>query len=699
MPDTQEPKGWDEKYRPRVFGDLVGQDGAVAWCKERVRERQVKTLLLHGPSGCGKTTIARVLGNALNCRAPVDGSPCLSCDICREFKPKNDTYYREHLCASQGGLEDARMLVRASSASGSRKYRKIFALDEAHRMTGAAFDALLSRLEEPNSTTVFMLLTTDLEAIPEAVLTRSLRIEIRPISDEDALTYLNKICRHEGLEPEAAALQLLVETGRGSPRRLIRDLERVKDFGSLTYDGVRRALDLDHADVVPAYLKVALTGGPLEQQLRLLEGWVTAPERKIRLVEELLVYLLFNEVHRVERSHAIHDRVSVTDRRVLVEALTARAAAARTDVPSFIERLAELWRSSTARQASASDLALLISRFHGYLGPLPVPSEARGAAGPGVTTDSLMKRPRRARAQTPAKAIGAGTVAEHLTYAQACVLWDAASFMAQEFGVWFNMRVTIRHVEGRIGDRTAAEIVGTLLQRLSMKLRGRGAWHWIYVHEFAPRGRTDILLHVLDEQRVEVRRWLLDNFRRGHLPPGDSRTLRVGRLLNLPEARHHRLHFRYMRYLCRGLDPDCMARDERGREGAVLDLLRVLARWRRSIGTVPPGGRRFWVSEGIGEGAQRRCDEERMTFLSALRDHAWRHVAFGWEEREHQDRERERERRAAALARLAIDKAAAPGAILAKARDELRDSWPLDARARKRRWRGWWTRGAAGAKG
>ncbi len=176
-----------------------------------------------------------------------------------------------------------RQLVRASSATGSRKYRKIFALDEAHRLTGAAFDALLSRLEEPPSNTVFMLLTTDLDAIPPAILTRSQLTEIRPISDADALTYLKDICDSEGLDPEASALQLLVETGRGSPRRLIRDLEMVKDFGSLTYDGVRRALDLDHANVVPAYLKAALTGGPLEQQLRLLEGWVTSPERKIRL--------------------------------------------------------------------------------------------------------------------------------------------------------------------------------------------------------------------------------------------------------------------------------------------------------------------------------------------------------------------------------------------------------------------------------
>jgi DNA polymerase-3 subunit gamma/tau len=695
MPDTQETRGWDGKYRPRVFDDLVGQGAAVAWCKERVGERQLKTLLLHGPSGCGKTTIARLLGNALNCRAPVDGSPCLICDICREFNPKNDPYYREHPCASQGGVEAARMLVHASSASGNPRYRKIFALDEAHRMTGAAFDALLSRFEEPNSTTVFMLLTTDLEAIPEAVLTRSLRIEVRPISDEDALTYLNKICRLEGLAPEAAALQLLVETGRGSPRRLIRDLERVKDFGSLTYNGVRRALDLDHADVVPAYLKAALTGGPLEQQLRLLEGWMTAPERKIRLVEELLIYLLFNEVHRVERPHAIHDRVSGADRRLLVEALTARAAAARTEVATFTERLAELWRSSTARQASASDLAILISRFHGYLGPLPVPTEARGAAGPGAPAEKSMTRSRRARIQVPAKDTGPGAASERLTYEQACVLWDAASFMTQEFGVWFNLRVTIRHVAGRVGDTTASEIVGTLLQRLSMKLRGRGAWHWIYVHEFGPHGRTDILLYVPDEQRVEVRRWLLDNFRRRHLPCGDSRTLRVGCLMNLPEARRHRLHVRYMRYLCRGLDPDCRARDEHGRDRTVLDFLRVPPRWRRPIGAVPPGGRRFWLSAEIGESAQRRCREERMTFLSALRDHAWRYVASGWELREYQDRERERERRAAALARLAIDNATAPGAIADRARDELRELWPLDARARKRLWRGWWTRGAA----
>ncbi len=233
----------------------------------------------------------------------------------------------------------------------------------------------------------------------------------------------------------------------------------------------------------------------------------------------------------------------------------------------------------------------MISRFHGVLGRWPVLDREWGTAELEASPRKLMKRPRRKKAVKPEQAAAEVIAAEYLSYEQVCVLWDAASFMAQQFGIWFNMRVTIRHVGGVVGDKTAAEIVGTLLQRLSMKMRGHGAWHWIYVHEFGLHGRTDILLHVPDEQRVEVRRWLLDNFRRRHLPSSDSQNLRVGRVMDLLGVRRHRLHFQYMQYLCRGLNPDCGAQDEHGREGAVLNLLRVPSRWRRPIGAVPPDGR------------------------------------------------------------------------------------------------------------
>ena len=74
------------KYRPRTFKEVCGQKHITdVLSYEAAKGRCSHAYLFCGSRGTGKTSCAKILAKALNCLSPVDGSPCLECDACREI--------------------------------------------------------------------------------------------------------------------------------------------------------------------------------------------------------------------------------------------------------------------------------------------------------------------------------------------------------------------------------------------------------------------------------------------------------------------------------------------------------------------------------------------------------------------------------------------------------------------------------------
>src|SRR3970040_777001 len=75
------------KYRPRVFGELIGQDAMVRTLRNAFASGRIaQAYMLTGVRGVGKTTTARLIARALNYQAPgvegptldmeAEGAPC-----------------------------------------------------------------------------------------------------------------------------------------------------------------------------------------------------------------------------------------------------------------------------------------------------------------------------------------------------------------------------------------------------------------------------------------------------------------------------------------------------------------------------------------------------------------------------------------------------------------------------------------------
>ncbi len=213
------------KYRPQRFADVAGQDHVTRTLLNALQQnRMAHGYIFSGHRGIGKTTIARILAQALNCRAEVGSAerptpePCGACEACTEIRQGNAVDVIEIDAATNRGIDEIRELRDAARYSPARDRYKIYILDEAHQITEAAFNALLKTLEEPPAHVIFMMATTAPENIPQTIRSRCQHFSFHAVKFDDILAQLKMIAAEEAVTAEDAALALLAEAGDGSMR-------------------------------------------------------------------------------------------------------------------------------------------------------------------------------------------------------------------------------------------------------------------------------------------------------------------------------------------------------------------------------------------------------------------------------------------------------------------------------------------------
>lgn len=221
------------KYRSQTFDQMVGQNHISQTIMNALKNNRLPhALLFTGIRGTGKTSSARILAKSIRCTNSKDFTPCGVCESCMEITAGRATDVIEIDGASNNGVDairDLRDSVMFSPSSG--KY-KIFIIDEVHMLSSSAFNALLKTLEEPPPHVIFIMATTEIQKIPQTILSRCQRFDFRRIPIKQLAEHLKWICDQENIKIDEKALWLLARQGEGSARDSLSLLDQVINFST-----------------------------------------------------------------------------------------------------------------------------------------------------------------------------------------------------------------------------------------------------------------------------------------------------------------------------------------------------------------------------------------------------------------------------------------------------------------------------------
>jgi DNA polymerase III subunit delta' len=212
--------------------DIVGHRAATALLSRAVgRSGLPQSLIFTGPDGVGKRLTAIATAQLLNCAnrlerpsATLEIDACGTCSSCRRIVQQ--THPDVVLVEGSPSIDVAREVMQAAAYRPFEGRRRAFVLNDADTMSAAVQNAWLKTLEEPPSTSHFLLVTARPDLLLPTVRSRcpSLRFGRLPIDDVARLLV-------EQHKMDASAAREAAFASEGSPGRALAD---ASDAGTAT---------------------------------------------------------------------------------------------------------------------------------------------------------------------------------------------------------------------------------------------------------------------------------------------------------------------------------------------------------------------------------------------------------------------------------------------------------------------------------
>ena len=235
------------EFRPKDFTRVVGQSHIVEILKNQIKTGNLgHAYLFSGIRGTGKTSCAKIFARAVNCLNPKDGNPCNECENCKMILNDKALEVVEMDAASNRRIDDIRELKEKVIYPPQIVKYKVYIIDEAHMITNEGFNALLKILEEPPKHLIFILATTEIDKLPDTIISRCQRFEFKRIHNLDIVKNINYILNNLNVEVEEDGINLISELSSGAMRDALSLLDQVVATGKekITVEDINECLGL-----------------------------------------------------------------------------------------------------------------------------------------------------------------------------------------------------------------------------------------------------------------------------------------------------------------------------------------------------------------------------------------------------------------------------------------------------------------------
>ena len=235
------------EFRPKDFTRVVGQSHIVEILKNQIKTGNLgHAYLFSGIRGTGKTSCAKIFARAVNCLNPKDGNPCNECENCKMILNDKALEVVEMDAASNRRIDDIRQLKEKVIYPPQIVKYKVYIIDEAHMITNEGFNALLKILEEPPKHLIFILATTEIDKLPDTIISRCQRFEFKRIHNLDIVENIKYILNNLNVEVEEDGINLISELSSGAMRDALSLLDQVVATGKekITVEDINECLGL-----------------------------------------------------------------------------------------------------------------------------------------------------------------------------------------------------------------------------------------------------------------------------------------------------------------------------------------------------------------------------------------------------------------------------------------------------------------------
>jgi len=184
----------------------VGNDNIKQYLEKIISNTSEKKDLIsgayifNGPDNLGKTTVANYFAKILLCSQRKNLHPCDDCNSCRQLGAHHESalgvaHGDYHAIGRQKdkkniSIEQVRELIYMLNMSSFMNSYKVGIIKHAETMSNEAMNAVLKTLEEPKQKVVIILVTNQLELLPETILSRSKILNFHPVKNSEIYNYL-----------------------------------------------------------------------------------------------------------------------------------------------------------------------------------------------------------------------------------------------------------------------------------------------------------------------------------------------------------------------------------------------------------------------------------------------------------------------------------------------------------------------------